>query len=120
MSSSSSSGYDGSYTSTSDRESIGLCSVGHFTYYSSSSYSVSAGQGSGSQVGSGSSAYGQSRGQGDGTWRVPKKSGKWILQLNFYDGRVFEYEIQLDEDFRFYLDGTRYFKTSGDQGPDCP
>ena len=120
MSSSSSTGYDGSSTSSSDRTSIGLCAAGHFSYYSRSSYSVSAGQGAGSQVGSGSSAYGQSRGQGDGTWRVPIVNGKSMLQLNFYDGRVHEYHIQLDSDYRFYLDGTRYFKTSGDQGPDCP
>jgi hypothetical protein len=120
MSSSSSSGYDGSSTSTSDRTSMGLCAAGHFTYYSKSSYSVSAGQGSGSQVGSGSSAFSQSRGQGDGTWRVPIVNGKSMLQLNFYDGRVHEYHIQVDSDRRFYLDGTRYFKTSGERGPDCP
>ncbi len=119
MNTTSSSGYDGSYTGSSSKEAIGLCAAGHFTYYSSSSYTVNAGEGVGSNVGSGSTAYGHGKGRGKGQWTVQNKGGKVTLILKFYDGRVNQYHITEDGKRRTYLNGTRYFRTSGNDGPNC-
>ena len=122
MSSSSSSGYDGSSTSSSTRDSYGFCPNGTFYQTGSDSYSVSAGQGSGSQTGSGSSAMGSGSGRSEGRWTVLKKGNRSILELTYSNGNVAELEISVDEDWKTYLDGTRYFKTGGTYGqsPDCP
>jgi len=117
MYSSSSSGYDGSYTASSDTTRIGLCPT-HFTYYSSSSYSVNAGGGSGSNIGSGSTAMGSGTGKGQGSWKTVKMDGKSYLILNFYDGREHEYRLTLEE-YSTYLNGVKYFRTKGAQGPSC-
>ena len=115
--SSSSSGYDGSYTGSSTTIRIGLC-PGHFTYYSNDSYTVNAGMGVGSNTGSGSTAVGHSSGKGQGTWKVEKRGNRSTLVLDFHDGTVREYNLSKDEG-KTYLDGTRYFNTGGDQGPSC-
>ena len=118
MYSSSSSGYDGSYTASSDKTIIGLCSAGHFTFYSNSSDTVNAGFGSGSTMGSGSTAMMHGTKRGNGAWNVIRRDGKPVLILDFYDGRTHEYDIT-QEDYKLHLNGIRYFRTSGQQGPSC-
>ena len=118
MYSSSSSGYDGSYTASSDKTVIGLCGAGHFTLYSNSSDTVNAGSGSESTMGSGSTAMMHGTKRGNGSWNVINRDGNPILILDFYDGSVHEYNIAIEE-YKPYLNGTRYFKTSGERGPNC-
>jgi hypothetical protein len=122
MSSSSSSGYDGSYTASSTRESYGFCPDGSFHSNSSDSYSVNAGGGMGSQTGSGSTAMANGGNAGQGRWTVFRKQNQSILELTYHNGNVVEMQISYDEDSKTYLDGTRYFKTGGTSGPapDCP
>lgn len=118
MYSSSSSGYDGSYTASSDKRIIGLCSAGHFTFYSNSSDTVNAGFGPGSTMGSGSTAMMHGTKRGNGSWNVINRDGNPVLTLDFYDGRKHEYDIT-QEDYKLHLNGIRYFRTSGQQGPSC-
>ena len=43
-----------------------------------------------------------------------------VLQLNFYNGEVYEYIVTTDEDDKTFLNGDRYFRVyEGDYGPDC-
>ena len=122
MSSSSSSGYDGSYTASSTRDSYGFCPDGSFYQTGSDSYSVNAGQGAHSQTGSGSTAMGSGSGRSEGRWTVLKKGSRSILELSYSTGNVVEMHIYNDYDGYTYLFNTRYFRTGGDYGqsPDCP
>lgn len=107
--------YDGYVTGGgySDQEQIDLCAQGYFKYSSSSTMSFDTGGGFGSSHDSG---------QGAGKWKViVNTSGQDALQLNFYNGQVYEYVLSL-EDKKTYLNGKRYFRTYGtvaDDGPDC-
>lgn len=107
--------YDGYLTGGgySDKEQIDLCAQGYFKYQSSSTMSFDSGGGFGSSHDSG---------QGAGTWKViVNTQGQDVLQLNFYNGEVYEYALSL-EDKKTYLNGKRFFRTYGtitDDGPDC-
>jgi hypothetical protein len=113
MNTTSSSGYDGSYSGGSSKEVIRLCNPGQFGYYSNSSYTVNAGEGVGSNTGSGSTAYGRNRGGGGGTWTVRKIDGQVKLVLKFENGTVNQYTISQDGS-KTFLNGTRYFRTRCD------
>ena len=110
MNTTSSSGYDGSYTGSSDKEVIYLCHPTNFRYYSNSSYTVNAGGGVGSNTGSGSTAMGQGRSGNTGTWSVRKVDGRVKLILKYQGGNVAEYTISQDG-HKTFLDGTQYFRT---------
>lgn len=107
--------YDGYITGGgySDKEQIDLCAQGYFKYSSSSSMSFDSGGGFGSSHDSG---------QGAGKWKVVvNPQNQDVLQLNFYNGQVYEYVLSY-EDKKTFLNGKRYFRTYGtvtDDGPDC-
>lgn len=105
-------GVSGGY---SDREIISLCSTGYFTYKSNSE--VSGG-------GNYSSMLGYDRSQGDGTWKVtPTGANKGILELKFNNGQVKKYNLEINSKNETYLNGYRYYRTTGSSGaeyaPDC-
>lgn len=113
---SSGTGSYGGYTTGggfSDKEVIDLCAQGFFNHSSSSSMSIDTG---------GAFGHSSNSGQGSGTWKViVNAQGQDVLQLNFYNGQVYEYALSL-EDNKTYLNGTRYFRTYGtttDDGPNC-
>ncbi|WP_166967391.1 hypothetical protein [Yeosuana marina] len=96
-----------------NRTTIDLCGEGYFKHSSVSSVSMDTGE---------SSGYGGNNKQGAGTWRMLKKQNQTILQLNFYNGEIYDYIITIDEDDKTYLNGERYFRTYKDSGkysPDC-
>lgn len=97
----------------SNRTTIDLCGKGYFKHSSFSTVSMDAG---------GSSGYGGNNNQGAGTWRVVKKQELSELQLTFYNGKVYEYIISIDEEGKTFLDGERYFRTykgAGKYSPQC-
>jgi hypothetical protein len=116
----SSRGYtDGSYAGGSQQIEIHLCPQGFFKYTDKSHTSIDGGYSSGYNA----SAFGSGKDQGQGTWEVAARAGIPLLVLKFHDGRVNEYKIAY-EDKKLYLNGNRYFWTSGStgagyEGPDC-
>jgi hypothetical protein len=106
-------GISGGY---SDTEEISLCASGYFTFNSSSE--TTAG-------GNYSSMYGTQRSNGDGTWQViPSGASKGILELKFNNGNIKRYEVEINQKGETYLDGYRYYRTTGKHGseyaPNCP
>ncbi len=106
-------GISGGY---SDTEEISLCSSGYFTFNSNSE--TTAG-------GNYSSMYGTQRSKGDGTWQViPSGSNKGTLELKFNNGNIKRYEVEINQKGETYLDGYRYYRTTGKHGPEyapnCP
>ncbi len=95
----------------SNRTTIDLCIKGYFKHSSVSSVSVDTG---------GSSGFGGNNNQGAGTWRMLKKQKQSVLQLTFYNGKVYEYIITIDEEDKTYLNGERYFRTYKDSGKYSP
>jgi hypothetical protein len=113
---SSNTGSYGGYTTGggfSDKEVIDLCAQGYFNHSSSSSLSIDTG---------GAFGHSSDSGQGSGTWKViVNTQGQDVLQLNFYNGEVYEYVLSL-EDNKTFLNGRRFFRTYGttaDDGPSC-
>ncbi len=94
----------------SDREEISLCSSGYFTF--NSSYESSAG-------GNYSSMYGQGRERGDGTWVIKASDpNQGILELKFNNGNIKQYRLEVNQKGETYLDGYRYYRTTGADGPE--
>lgn len=97
----------------SDRITIDLCGQGYFNHSSASSMSFDTGGGFGSSHDSDAGA---------GKWKViVNAQGQDVLQLNFYNGDVYEYVLSL-QDNKTYLNDQRYFRTYGttaDDGPNC-
>ena len=110
-SSSSTSGAYGQYgTYQSSKEVVDLCAQGYFTHSSSNSASFDSSSGFG---------HGQSSGSGDGTWKVISNiDGQAVLQLTFNSGNINELVIKY-KDGKTFLDGERFFRTYGDDGPFC-
>lgn len=99
---------EGSYQSS--KTSFGLCPSGYFYYYSSNSASFDTAAASG---------MAQGKSKGDGQWKVISDAwGNALLVLTFKNGNVSEYKLTSKDD-KTYLNGNRYFKTSGEYGPDC-
>lgn len=99
---------EGTYQSS--KTSFSLCSSGYFYYYSSNSASFDTAS---------ASSMAQGSSNGDGKWQVISDAwGQALLVLRFNDGKVWEYKLS-SEDGKTYLNGNRYYKTSGDMGPDC-
>lgn len=106
----SSGGYGSSYGGYSTKIIIELCGQGYFTHSSQSSMSVSAG---------GSLGYSGGSGNGAGKWSIIENDDESpILRLTFYSGDIYEYYISLDGT-KTFLDGYRYFRTYGEDGPYC-
>lgn len=114
--------YSSSYTESgisggySDQEVISLCNSGYFTFGSSSQ--VTAG-------GNYSSMYNAGRNSGDGSWTLkPVTQNTGVLTLRFNDGSVKEYNVEINVKGETYLNGYRYYRTTGSAGPDyapyCP
>lgn len=91
---------------------IDLCGQGYFKHSSYSSM--------GADTGGTSAGYGSDK-KGTGQWTTFLNSyGQDVLQLNFYNGEVYEYIVTIDEADKTYLNGDRYFRVyDGDYGPDC-
>lgn len=100
-------GISGGY---SDKEEISLCQSGHFTY--NSAYHTSAG-------GDYSTLYSQSGQRGDGTWSIRQTGpGQGILELRFNDGKTHQYNLEVNQKGETYLNGNRFFRTTGADGPE--
>ena len=83
-----------------------LCSAGYFIHYGSDNMTV------GSDV---SSGYSSGRSSGSGEWEVVGNT----LRLKFNNGRVWEYQLSMEEK-KLHLDGKRYYRTwTGDYAPNC-
>jgi hypothetical protein len=97
----------------SDKIEIDLCAQGYFNHSSASSMSFDTGGGFGSSHDSDAGA---------GKWKVVVNAqGQDVLQLNFYNGEVYEYILSL-QDNKTYLNDRRYFRTYGttaNDGPNC-
>ncbi|MGF1638204.1 MAG: hypothetical protein ACFCUU_14085 [Cyclobacteriaceae bacterium] len=95
---------------------IDLCSNGYFSYSSNSSMSIDVG-----------GVFGNSSGSNNGTgqWKVlDGANGTGILELHFNDGRLWKYEVTINQKGETFLDGTRYFRLGKNDpngyGPNCP
>ena len=104
--------YSGSYTDGgvsggySTETVFDLCSAGYFIHYGSDNMTV------GSDV---SSGYSGSSSSGSGQWEVIGNT----LRLKFNNGRVWEYQLSM-QDKELHLDGKRYYRTwTGDYAPNC-
>ncbi|NND32888.1 MAG: hypothetical protein HKN76_09875 [Saprospiraceae bacterium] len=97
----------------SDKEIIDLCAQGYFNHSSNSSMAFDTGGGFGSSF---------DQNAGAGKWKViVNNQGQDVLQLNFYNGEVYEYVLSL-QDNKTYLNDRRFFRTYGnvtDDGPNC-
>lgn len=92
---------------------IDLCGKGYFNHSSYSSMSLDSG--------SYSAGYGTNK-QGAGTWKILENQTQIVLQLNFYNGEVYEHVVTVDADDKTYLNGNRYFRTyegAGKHSPAC-
>lgn len=89
---------------------IDLCAQGYFNHSSYSSMNLD-------NVGMGSNK------KGTGSWNVYINSDQQnILQLNFYNGEVYEFELTTNQEDETYLNGDRYYKTyegAGNYAPLC-
>ena len=104
--------YSGSYTDGgvsggySTEMVFDLCSAGYFIHYGSDNMTV------GSDV---SSGYSSSSSSGSGQWEVVGNT----LRLKFNNGKVWEYQLSM-QDKKLHLDGKRYYRTwTGDYAPNC-
>ncbi len=99
---------------SSSKRIIDLCSKGYFNF--SSNYNMALDT-------NGTSGSSSDVNKGTGTWKVIKnKLGESILQLTFYNGKIYEYTITIDEDDKTFLNGERYFRTykgAGKYSPNC-
>ncbi|NBC83244.1 MAG: hypothetical protein GVY19_07655 [Bacteroidetes bacterium] len=90
---------------------IDLCAQGYFNYQGNNE--VSAGSNY-------SSLYSGDNNKGHGNWNVVVGAGgQPILRLNFNNGEVYEYNLELREE-KTYLNGNKYFRTTtGEYAPNC-
>ena len=110
MNSSYNSSYDGSYTGHSTDVIWDLCPDGHFTYSNNSSYSVGI---------DGGGAYGYNDKGEYGTWEIGcSLLAQPILILNYANGEVYENQLAV-QNGEFYMNGSRVFRLSGQDGPNC-
>lgn len=91
---------------------IDLCGQGYFNH--------SAYNSMGMDTGGASAGYG-SNNKGTGQWKTYLNAhGQDVLQLNFYNGEVYEYIVTTDEEDKTFLNGDRYFRTYKDSGKYSP
>lgn len=95
-----------------DQIKIDLCGQGYFNYNSNSYTSF------GSNIGYNNP---NSSNKGAGTWTIKDNTqGQPFLQLNFYNGEVYEYILSLNNENKPLLNGKKYFKTyTGKNIPNC-
>jgi hypothetical protein len=98
----------GGYSTT---EEIDLCPQGYFRFNRQSDMSVDMG---------GAWGNSNSSGQGSGTWKVIQNpSGNAVLVLNYYDGKVSDYALTMEEK-KTMLNGYRYARPwTGENAPLC-
>lgn len=91
---------------------IDLCAQGYFNHSAYNSMGMDT---------TGASAGYGSNNKGTGQWTTFVNSYEQeVLELNFYNGEVYEYIVTIDEEDKTYLNGDRYFRVyDGDYGPDC-
>ena len=91
---------------------IDLCGQGYFNHSAYNSMGI--------DTGGASARYGGNN-KGTGHWKTYVNAQRQdVLQLNFYNGEVYEYIVTTDEDDKTFLNGDRYFRVyEGDYGPDC-
>ena len=100
-------GISGGY---SDNVEISLCESGSFTFRDRSE--MTAG-------GDNSSMWYDRKDRGDGTWVIrPQGSNRGTLVLSFLDGREKQFLLEVNEKGETYLDGYRYYRTTGADGPE--
>jgi hypothetical protein len=93
-------GISGGYSSETIIE---LCNSGDFYHSAKSDVSAS---------GAGVSALGYSNGQGQGKWEIKvNATGGPILQLNFYNGEVYTYDLTFQDKY-LHMNGRKYFRTA--------
>lgn len=93
-------GISGGYSSETIIE---LCNSGDFYHSAKSNISAS---------GTGISASGNSSGQGQGKWEIKVGGdGTPILQLNFYNGEVYTYNLSFKDKY-LHMNGNKYFRTA--------
>lgn len=93
-------GISGGYSSETIIE---LCNSGDFYHSAKSDVSAS---------GAGVSALGYSNGQGQGKWEIKvNAAGGPILQLNFYNGEVYTYDLTFQDKY-LHMNGRKYFRTA--------
>lgn len=95
----------------SDKEEIDLCGQGFFNYNQQNNMAFDTGGGFGSSFESG---------RGSGTWKIMVNArNQPVLQLNFYSGEVYEYQLSKDGT-KTMMNGKRYFRTTqGENAPHC-
>lgn len=97
------SSYSSGGSGSSSRTTIHLCIDGSFSFSSSSSLSIDVGGAFGSSSGNDS---------GTGLWEViPNSYGGPQLNLNFQDGKQYNYDITIEGNNETHLNGRRYFLT---------
>ncbi|MEL6821919.1 MAG: hypothetical protein AAFP70_09175, partial [Calditrichota bacterium] len=114
LSSYSSTGYgDGSYAGSSSSTTLHLCSNGRYSYASSSSFSVDAGDAGFDYSGGG--AYGQNSDDDTGTWSVEGRAGKVFLVLTSDKGDgTGTYTLSTNSENHTLVNGERYFRVDSD------
>jgi len=98
-------GGGGAYAGGSQKTIIDLCEQGYFRYSDNNQMAVDGG---GSVSG-----YSGGNSQGQGKWQVVARGNQPILQLQFHDGKLYEYVLSLDGS-KTYLDNKRFFRTYSD------
>ena len=102
-------GMDGSYVGGSQKIVIDLCARGNFRYFDNSQMGVDGG---------GASGYSGGSSNGDGAWEIGSQGQNALLRLKFYDGRILEYVLSMQEG-KTFLNDKRFFRTySDDQNAD--
>ncbi len=93
-------GMSGGY---SDETIIELCNSGDFYHSAKSDMTVS---------GYNASALSASNDQGQGKWKITVKGdGSPVLQLNFYNGEVYTYDLTFKDKY-LHMNGKKYFRTA--------
>jgi hypothetical protein len=100
MRTSGSSDYDGGYTGSSDRTTIGLCADSTFYYSSSSMANFDSSSGSG---------YAANQGNNQGSYEIYSVGEQSYLSLNFNQGNNIEFALTINQQGNTFLDGSRYF-----------
>ena len=100
MRTSGSTDYDGGYTGSSDRTTIGLCADNTFYFSSSSQANFD------SSIGSG---YAANQDSNQGNYEIYSVGNQSYLSLNFANGNSREFELSTNQQGNTFLDGSRYF-----------
>lgn len=93
---------------------IDLCTNGQFAYYNNSNYSHDTGDpgvDSGQPEVYTGSGYGNNTANAQGEYRLFTERNVTYLELQFYEGEVYEYLLSLDENQDALLNGERFFIT---------